>query len=146
MTVNKVILVGRLGADPELKTTTAGLAIGNLRLATDERRKDKDGNWQKHTEWHRVTAFGKDAENAQKFLRKGSQIYVEGKLRTSKYQDKDGAERWSTDVVADVIRFLDSRQNDPGSRTSDSRDGGHDRRDPRSHESHDYGDDSSIPF
>jgi single-strand DNA-binding protein len=109
MTVNKVILVGRLGADPETRTAQAGTVIGNLRVATDERRKDKDGNWQKHTEWHRVVCFGRDAENASKFLKKGSQLYIEGKLRTTKYQDKDGKDRWSTDVVADVIRFLDSR-------------------------------------
>jgi single-strand DNA-binding protein len=109
MTVNKVILVGRLGRDPESRTAQGGLVIANLNLATDERRKDKDGNWAKHTEWHRVTLFNRDAENALKFLKKGSQVYVEGKLRTSKYNDKEGVERYSTDVIADVVRFLDSR-------------------------------------
>lgn len=106
MTVNKVILVGNLGADPEMRTTQGGMTIANLRLATTERRKAADGNWTDHTEWHRVTVFGKTAENVQRFCKKGKQIYVEGKLRTSEYTDKDGNRRWSTEVLADDLRFL----------------------------------------
>jgi single-strand DNA-binding protein len=106
MTVNKVILVGNLGADPEMRTTQGGLVIANLRLATTERRKSADGQWSDHTEWHRVTVFGRTAENVQRFCKKGKQIYVEGKLRTSEYTDKDGNRRWSTEVVADDVRFL----------------------------------------
>ncbi len=106
MTVNTVILIGNLGADPETRTTQGGMTGANLRIATTERRKDKDGNWTDHTEWHRVTCFGKTAENVAKFLKKGRQIYIEGSLRTSKYQDKEGKDRYSTDVIANEIRFL----------------------------------------
>ncbi len=104
--INKVILVGNLGADPETKTTQSGMVVCSLRIATTERKKDASGNWADYTEWHRVTVFGKTAENAQKFLKKGRQVYVEGKLRTTKYQDKDGKERYSTDVIADDVKFL----------------------------------------
>ena len=114
MTVNKVILVGRLGADPEVRTTQSGTEVANLRLATDERRKDKDGNWGSHTEWHRVTCFGKTAENVGRFCQKGKQLYIEGKISTRKWQDKDGADRWSTEVVADQVRFLGGKD-DSGS-------------------------------
>jgi single-strand DNA-binding protein len=115
MTVNKVILVGNLGADPEMRTTQGGMAIANLRIATSERRKDKDGNWTDHTEWHRVVAFGKTAENAQRFLKKGRQVYIEGSLRTTKYQDKKtGEDRWSTEVVCNDLRFLGSKDGGGG--------------------------------
>ena len=109
MTVNKAILVGRLGRDPEARTTNSGLAITTIRLATTERKKDSDGNWGEHTEWHTVTTFGKTAENAARFLSKGRQVYVEGRLRTRKWQDKDGRDRWSTEVVADLLQFLGSK-------------------------------------
>src|SRR5690242_15998275 len=108
MSVNKVILVGNLGADPESRTTGGGMAVATLRLATTERQKDKDsGNWTDHTEWHRVVCFGKVAENVSRFLRKGRQIYVEGKIRTRKWQDKDtGQDRYSTEILADTVQFL----------------------------------------
>jgi len=106
MTVNKVILVGNLGADPETRSTAGGTVVANLRLATTERQKDRDGNWADHTEWHAVVCFGRTAENAAKFLSKGRQIYVEGKIRTRKWQDKEGKDRWSTEIVADQIHFL----------------------------------------
>lgn len=106
MTVNKVILVGNLGRDPETTTTQGGMAIAKLNIATTERQKDKDGNWTDHTEWHRVTFFGKTAETATRFLTKGRQVYIEGKLRTRKYQDKDGVDKWSTEIVGDTLRFL----------------------------------------
>jgi single-strand DNA-binding protein len=111
MTVNKVILVGNLGADPEVRTTQGGMSIANLRIATSERRKDKDGNWSDHTEWHRVTCFGKMAENAQKFLKKGKQVYIEGALRTTKYADKKtGEDRYSTEVTCNDLRFLGGKE------------------------------------
>lgn len=106
MSVNKVILVGNLGADPESRTTASGTTVTKLRIATSERQKDRDGNWGEHTEWHRVTCFGRTAENAARFLSKGRQIYLEGKIRTSKYQDRDGNDRWSTEVIADTVQFL----------------------------------------
>jgi single-strand DNA-binding protein len=106
MTVNKVILVGNLGADPELRTSQGGSPIASLRLATSERRKDKEGNWSDHTEWHRVVVFGRTADNVGKFCKKGKQIYVEGRLSTREWQDKEGNRRWTTEVVADDVRFL----------------------------------------
>jgi single-strand DNA-binding protein len=106
MTVNKVILIGNLGADPETRTTPGGVVVSNLRIATTERRKDRDGNWTDHTEWHKVVCFGRTAENVSKFLKKGRQLYVEGALRTQKWQDKEGKDRWTTEVVANEIRFL----------------------------------------
>jgi len=114
MTVNKVILVGNLGADPEMRHANSGTAIANLRIATSERRKDRDGNWGDHTEWHTVTAFGKTAEACGRFLAKGRQVYVEGKLRTRKWQDKDGRDRWSTEVVADAVQFLGGKGENGG--------------------------------
>ena len=114
MTVNKVILVGRLGRDPELRTTNSGMAIANIRLATTERRKDQDGNWGEHTEWHTVVAFGRTAETAGRFLSKGRQVYIEGRLRTRKWQDKDGRDRWSTEVVVDTLQFLGGKGDGDG--------------------------------
>jgi single-strand DNA-binding protein len=109
MTVNKVILVGNLGADPESRSTQSGSTVANLRIATTERAKDREGNWVDHTEWHRVACFGRTAENVAKYCRKGKQLYIEGKIRTRKWQDRDGNDRWSTEVIADQIRFLGSK-------------------------------------
>ncbi len=106
MTVNKVILVGRLGADPETRTAQSGMMIANLRLATDDRRKTQDGTWETVTDWHRVVCFGRTAENVARFCRKGKQLYIEGKVKTRKWQDKEGKDRWSTEIVADQVRFL----------------------------------------
>lgn len=105
MSVNKVILVGHLGADPETRTTGTGTTVANLRLATSERVK-KDDQWQDHTEWHRVVCFGRTAENVTKYLKKGRQVYVEGRIRTNKWTDKEGHERYTTEVIADQIHFL----------------------------------------
>ena len=104
--VNKVILIGNLGQDPEVRTTGGGMPVATLRLATAERRKGADGNWADHTEWHTVVAFGKTAENVQRFCKKGKQLFIEGKLSTRKWQDKNGQDRWTTEVVADNVRFL----------------------------------------
>ena len=108
MSVNKAILVGRLGVDPELRTTGTGTSVVNIRMATTDRRKEGD-SWVDHTEWHNVTVWGRTAENVAKFCSKGKEIYVEGKIQTRKYTDKNGAARISTEVVADNIRFLGSR-------------------------------------
>lgn len=112
MTVNKVILVGNLGRDPEVRTTQSGMTIANLSLATAERQKGADGEWADHTEWHRVVVFGRTAENVAKFCQKGKQLFVEGKLRTRKWTDKDGAEKYSTEIVADVVHFLGGGKGD----------------------------------
>lgn len=107
--MNRATIIGNLGADLETRTTQGGSVIGNLRVATRERVKKGD-EWVDHTEWHRVTLFGKTAENAQKYLKKGSQVAVEGKIRTNKYTDKEGVERYSTEIVADTIEFLGPRE------------------------------------
>lgn len=104
--INKVILIGNLGQDPDLRSTASGATVANLRIATTERRKDRDGNWNDHTEWHSVVSFGRTAENVGKYCRKGKQVYIEGRLQTRKWQDRDGRDRYSTEVVADNIRFL----------------------------------------
>ncbi len=105
--VNKVILIGNLGADPEVRYTGSGTAIISLRIATSEQWTDKQsGERQERTEWHRVKLFGKLAEIAGEYLKKGRQVYIEGSLRTDKYTDKDGIERYSTDIVASDMQML----------------------------------------
>lgn len=112
--MNRATLIGYLGADPEARVTGAGTLVVNLRLATTERYKDKDGVRQERTEWHRISAFGALAENAQKYTAKGSHLFVEGRIQTTKYEDKDGVTRYSTDIVANTIQFLDKREKDDG--------------------------------
>jgi single-strand DNA-binding protein len=113
--INKVILVGNLGADPETRYTQSGGAITSIRIATSESWKDKQtGENQERTEWHRVKFFGKLAEIAGEYLRKGSQVYVEGSLRTDKYTDKDGIERFSTDIIANEMQMLGGRPGGEG--------------------------------
>ena len=103
--VNKVILIGNLGQDPEGRETASGTAVTNLRIATNERRKDQSGEWHDHTEWHSVVCFGKTAENVARFCRRGKQLFIEGRIQTRKWQDKEGNDRYSTEVVADRVRF-----------------------------------------
>ncbi len=108
--INKVILVGNLGQDPDTRYMPSGSAVTNLRIATSEQWKDKQtGEQKERTEWHNVAMFGKLAEIAAEYLRKGSQVYVEGKLRTRKWQDKQGNDRWTTEVVADEMQMLGGR-------------------------------------
>ena len=108
--VNKVILIGHLGADPETKSMPSGMSVANLSLATSESYKDKQTNeWQERTEWHRVAMFGRLAEIAGEYLRKGSQVYIEGRLRTRKWQDKQGNDRYSTEIVANEMQMLGGR-------------------------------------
>jgi len=104
--VNKVILVGNLGADPELKYTPSNRPVCNLSVATNEVWKDKDGKKQEKTEWHRVNVWGEQAENCSKFLSKGRMVYVEGRLQTRSWDDKEGKKRYSTEVVAERVVFL----------------------------------------
>ena len=107
--VNKVILVGNLGNDPETKYTQGGMAVTKVSLATTSVRKDKEGNTQERTDWHRVTFFGKLGEIAGEYLRKGSQVYVEGSIRYDKYTGQDGVERYSTDIIGDDMQMMGSR-------------------------------------
>ena len=132
MSVNKVILVGRLGHDPELRSTKGGTSVVNIRLATNERRKD-GGEWVDHTEWHTVTVWGKQAENLEKYCTKGKQLYVEGRLQTREFQDKAGADRKSTEVVADQVKFLGDRGDSQGQRNN-------------GHSPSHGGSDESVPF
>jgi single-strand DNA-binding protein len=108
--VNKVILIGNLGADPETRAMPSGATVANLRIATTENWKDRtSGENQERTEWHRVALFGKLAEIASEYLRKGSQVYIEGSLRTRKWQDKQGNERYSTEIVGNEMQMLGGR-------------------------------------
>lgn len=111
--VNKVILVGNLGRDPETRYAQSGTAITKLNMAIGERKKEGD-EWIEHTEWVRVTCFGRTAENVQQYLSKGSQLYVEGRMQTSKYTDQAGVEKWSTEVVAHNVVFLSGNGNQQG--------------------------------
>ena len=108
--VNKVILIGNLGADPETRAMPSGTTVANLRIATSESWRDKQtGEQQERTEWHRVALFGRLAEVAGEYLRKGSQVYIEGSLRTRKWQDKQGNERYSTEIVGNDMQMLGGR-------------------------------------
>jgi single-strand DNA-binding protein len=107
--VNKVILIGNLGADPETRYLPSGDAVTNIRIATSEKWRDKGGEQQEHTEWHRIAFFGKTAEIAGEYLKKGSPVYVEGRIRTRKWQDKEGQDRYSTEIVADRMQLLGGR-------------------------------------
>lgn len=115
--INKVIVVGNLGNDPDVKYTQGGMAVTTISVATSESWKDKQtGEQQDRTEWHRVKFFGKLAEIAGEYLRKGSQVYVEGKLQTDKYTDKAGVERYTTNIIANEMQMLGSRSEGGGDR------------------------------
>lgn len=104
--VNKVILLGRLGADPEVKTIASGNSVANFNLATSENWVDKDGQKQERTEWHRVVVWGKLAELTKKYLSKGRQVYVEGRLQTRNWEDQQGQKRYTTEIVANTLQFV----------------------------------------
>ena len=112
--VNKVILIGNLGRDPETRYMPDGGAITNISVATTDVWKDKQGEKQEKTEWHRVAFFGKLAEIAGEYLKKGSQVYVEGRLQTRKWQDKEGVDRYTTEIVSDSMQLLGSREGTGG--------------------------------
>jgi single-strand DNA-binding protein len=108
--INKVILIGNLGADPETRAMPSGTTVANLRVATSENWRDKQtGEQQERTEWHRVALFGRLAEVAGEYLRKGSQVYIEGSLRTRKWQDKQGNDRYSTEIIGNDLQMLGGR-------------------------------------
>ena len=108
--INKVIIIGNLGADPETRAMPSGMSVANLRVATSESWRDKQsGEQQERTEWHRVALFGRLAEVAAEYLRKGSQVYIEGSLRTRKWQDKQGNDRYSTEIIGNDLQMLGGR-------------------------------------
>ena len=120
--VNKVIIVGNLGADPDAKSMPSGNMVANFSVATTESWNDRDtGERQEKTEWHRVVFFGRIAEIADQYLKKGSQVYVEGKLQTRKWEDRDGNERWTTEIVGSQLEMLGDRMSS-GSRQSNNMD------------------------
>lgn len=108
MSVNKVILIGRLGQNPEVRYTPSGAAVANFSIATQENWNDKAGQKQEKTEWHRIVVWGKTAENCSQYLTKGRQVYVEGRLQTRQWQDKDGQTKYTTEVQAQTVQFLGS--------------------------------------
>lgn len=138
--MNRVILIGNLGGDPELRYTQSGSAVCNFSIATNEKWKDGNGQLQEHTEWSKIVVWGKQAENCEKYLSKGRQVAVEGKLRTNKWTDSDGIDRWSTEIVAQNVQFLSGGD---GAATG----GGRQQRTPPPQESFDQSfNDDDIPF
>ncbi|MBF0492505.1 MAG: single-stranded DNA-binding protein [Deltaproteobacteria bacterium] len=115
--VNKVILVGNLGSDPEVKYTPSGSAVANFTMATHERWKDASGQDQEKTEWHRIVVWGKQAENCGQYLSKGRSAYIEGRLQTREWTDKEGNKRYTTEVVAQTVQFLGSAPGAGGERS-----------------------------
>ena len=109
MSVNRVILVGRLGRDPETRYTGSGQAVANFSVATDESYKDRNGERQKRTEWHKIVVWGKQAEIAQQYLKKGSLVFIEGRIQSREWQDKEGQKRTSFEIVANTFRMLGGR-------------------------------------
>lgn len=108
-TVNKVILIGRLGKDPDIRYTPGGSAVANFNIATDRSYKDKNGEWQNETEWHRVVAWTYNAEKAKEYLKKGHRVYVEGRLQTRSWEDQNGQKKYTTEVVVQNMELLESR-------------------------------------
>ena len=105
--INKAILIGNLGRDPEIRYTQSGLAVANFSIATSEKWKDKNsGEWQERTEWHRIVAFGKLGEICGEYLSKGRQVYIEGRIQTREWEDKDGNKRYTTEIVANEMKML----------------------------------------
>lgn len=112
--LNRVMIIGRLGRDPELRYTQSGVAVCNLNLATDESYTDREGNKVEKTEWHRITAFQRTAENCANYIAKGSLVYVEGSLQTRKWTDQQGQDRFTTEIKADRVQFLDRKGDSQG--------------------------------
>lgn len=108
--INKSIIIGRLGKEPELKYTQSGSAVCNITVATSENWTDKDGNKQEKTEWHRVVIYGKQAESCNQYLTKGKQIYVEGKIQTRNWENKEGQKVYTTEIIANTVKFLSQNE------------------------------------
>ena len=124
--INRVILVGHLGGDAESRYTPSGTAVANFNVATNESRKNAEGDFQDHTEWHRCVLFGKPAETAAQYLKKGQMVYVEGRLRTRSWEDKEGNKRTTTEVQGDMFTMLGRRSDGGGSAPSNPDSGGDD--------------------
>lgn len=112
--LNKAMIIGRLGQDPDVRYTQSNTAVANLSVATSERYKDKSGEWKENTEWHRVVAWGRLAEICQEYLKKGSQVYIEGPIQTRSWEDKDGQTKYTTEIKALTMTMLDSKGSSGG--------------------------------
>src|SRR5699024_2554979 len=112
--LNKAMIIGRLGQDPDVRYTQSNTAVANMSIATSERYKDKSGEWKENTEWHRVVAWGRTAEICQEYLKKGSQVYIEGPIQTRKWDDKNGNTRYTTEIKALTMTMLDSKGSSRG--------------------------------
>jgi len=142
--LNKVLLIGNLGKDPEVRYMPNGDAVANFSIATTESYKDKNGDKQDKTEWHNITMYRKLAEIAGQYLKKGSQVYLEGKIQTRKWQDKEGADRYTTEVICDEMKMLGGRQEGQQQQTQQQAPAPAPRRAPRVVD--DFDDPSNIPF
>jgi single-strand DNA-binding protein len=120
--LNKALLIGRLGKDPEVRYTENNTAVATINIATSERYRDGNGDWQEKTEWHRVVCWSRLAEVAQQYLKQGSQVYIEGSIHTRQWQDKDGQTRYTTEIKAGVLQMLDSKPKNEGDAQSPARD------------------------
>ena len=144
--VNKVILIGYLGQDPEVRYTQNGVPVANFSIATSEQWKDRDGVKQEHTEWHRIVAWNRLAEICGEYLHKGSQVYIEGKLQTRSWDDRDGNKRYATEIVAQSMTMLGSPRGD-GNQSPPAQDTGKTgRRTPPAYDDGTYPPDDDIPF
>lgn len=123
MSLNKAMIIGRLGQDPEVRYTQANTAVATLNIATNNRYKDRNGELKEETEWHRVVAWGRTAEVCQEYLKKGSQVYIEGPIQTREWEDKDGVKRYTTEIKALTMTMLDTRGEGGGSRPPHPADG-----------------------
>lgn len=132
--INRAIIVGSIGADAELRYTNSGDAVASLSVATNRSWKDKDGNRQQETEWHRIQVWGPSAEYCGKYLKKGDKVYIEGRISTRKWQDQSGNDRYTTEIIANTVQNLSPRKEDGGR-----------REEPPPH-SGGYGGDDSVPF
>jgi len=111
-TLNKAMILGRLGRDPEVRYTSGGAPVANISIATNSRSKDKSGEWQDVTEWHRIVLFNKNAETAEKYLKKGGSVYIEGRIQTRSWEDQQsGQKRYSTEIIADQLKMMGGRDN-----------------------------------
>jgi single-strand DNA-binding protein len=134
--MNKALLIGRLGRDPETRYTSSGQAVCNFSIATDESYRGRDGARQKKTEWHKIVVWGKQAEIAQQYLKKGSLVFVEGRIQSREWQDRDGQKRTAVEIIVEQFRALDNKSEERPSETA-----------PRGHETAPYqAEDSDIPF
>lgn len=140
--LNRCMIIGHLGRDVELRYSQNGSAVASLNIATDESYTDRDGNKVERVEWHRVSVYGKSAENCANYLRKGSLVYVEGSLKTRKWQDQNGQDRYTTEIKAQRVQFLDRR----GDGQQGGQQGGQCQQRAQGRQAQAYEDDSSVPF